>query len=323
MNATILDGHVLNPGDLSWEGFRKYGDVAIYDRTAEEDVIPRALGSEVIITNKVTFSRERMEKLPGLRYIGITATGYNIVDVKAAHELGITVTNVPEYSTEGVAESVFAHILRFTHRVSEHSAIVKNGGWKESGDFSFTAYPLIEIYGKRMGIIGMGIIGMGHIGMRTGEIAKAFGMDVAYASRSPKPKAIEMGFRPLPLEELLSTSDFISLHLPLTDETRNIMSREHIALMKTTAFLINTARGALVDEKALAEAIEEGRIAGAGVDVLNEEPPRHGSPLLAVDECCITPHIAWAAKETRSRLMQKAEENLAAFLSGNPINVVS
>ncbi len=318
MKATILDGHVLNPGDLSWEGFRKYGDVAIYDRTAEEDVIPRALGSEVIITNKVTFSRERMEKLPGLRYIGITATGYNIVDVKAAHELGITVTNVPEYSTEGVAESVFAHILRFTHRVSEHSAIVKEGGWKESGDFSFTAYPLIEIYGKRMGIIGMG-----HIGMRTGEIAKAFGMDVVYASRSPKPKAIEMGFRPLPLEELLSTSDFISLHLPLTDETRNIMSREHIALMKTTAFLINTARGALVDEKALAEAIEEGRIAGAGVDVLNEEPPRHGSPLLAVDECCITPHIAWAAKETRARLMQKAEENLAAFLSGNPINVVS
>ena len=197
MKATILDGHVLNPGDLSWEGFRKYGDVAIYDRTAEEDVIPRALGSEVIITNKVTFSRERMEKLLGLRYIGITATGYNIVDVKAAHELGITVTNVPDYSTEGVAESVFAHILRFTHRVSEHSAIVKEGGWKESGDFSFTAYPLIEIYGKRMGIIGMG-----HIGMRTGEIAKAFGMDVVYASRSPKPKAIEMGFRPLPLEEL-------------------------------------------------------------------------------------------------------------------------
>ena len=318
MKITILDGQVLNPGDLSWDGFRALGETDVYPTTANKDILDRCRDAEIVITNKVPFDRSRMEALPKLRYIGITATGYNIIDTKAASELGITVTNVPEYSTEGVAESVFAHILAFTHRVVEHSEMVRQGAWKDSGLFSFSAYPLIEIYGKRIGIIGMG-----HIGMRVAEIASAFGMEVVYYSRSRKKDAEERGFSPLPLDQLLSTSDFITLHIPQTAETVRMISKERIALMKPSAILINTARGGLIDEEALAEALNEKRIAGAGVDVLAEEPPVNGSPLIDCPGCMITPHIAWAAKETRERLMAKAEENLASFLKCHPINVVS
>ena len=318
MDIRILDGQVLNPSDLSWAGFSLLGKVTVYPTTAKEEILERCRDAEIVITNKVPFDRATMEALPKLRYIGITATGYNIIDVKAATELGITVTNVPEYSTEGVAESVFAHILAFTHRVVEHADMVRNGAWKDSGLFSFSAYPLMEIYGKRIGVIGMG-----HIGMRVAQIASAFGMEVVYYSRSEKKAAEEKGFTPLSLEELISTSDYITLHVPQTEETARMINKERIALMKPSAILINTARGGLIDEEALAEALNEKRIAGAGVDVLAEEPPIHGSPLISCPDCMITPHIAWAAKETRERLMAKAEENLASFLKGNPINVVS
>ena len=317
MNITVLDGYVLNPGDLTWEGFESLGNLTVYDRTAPEDVIPRCIDSEIIITNKVPFTRETMEALPKLKYIGITATGYNIIDIEAAAEMGITVTNVPEYSTEGVAESVFAHILAFTHRVEEHSERVRNGEWSASGSFSFACYPLMELYGKRLGIIGMG-----YIGMRTAEIGAAFGMEVVYFTRTQKPEAEEKGFIPLPLEEVLSTSDFISLHVPETKETRGMISRERLSMMKRSAILINTARGGLIDEDALCEALRSGTIAGAGLDVMREEPPKATSALIAQKECIITPHIAWAAKETRTRLMNNTLDNLVSFLIGTPKNTV-
>ena len=317
MNVTVLDGYMLNPGDLSWDGFESVGKLTVYDDTSPEDIVSRCLDSDAVITNKVPFSRETMEKLPRLKYIGITATGYNIIDIKAADEMGIIVTNVPEYSTEGVAESVFAHILAFTARVTEHAALVRSGAWQDAGHFSFTAYPLSELYGKRIGIVGMG-----HIGMRTAEISAAFGMEVVYSSRSHKPEAEARGFMPVTLDELFSTSDFISLHVPQTDETKGMINRERIRMMKSSAILINTARGGLIDEEALAEALRERRIAGAGLDVLAEEPPVHGSPLLSIPECIITPHIAWAAKETRTRLMNMTLENLVSFMIGTPKNIV-
>ena len=317
MNITVLDGYMLNPGDLSWDGFESVGKLTVYDDTSPKDIVSRCLDSDAVITNKVPFSRETMEKLPRLKYIGITATGYNIIDIKAADEMGIIVTNVPEYSTEGVAESVFAHILAFTARVTEHAALVRSGAWQDAGHFSFTAYPLSELYGKRIGIVGMG-----HIGMRTAEISAAFGMEVVYSSRSHKPEAEARGFKPVTLDELFSTSDFISLHVPQTDETKGMINRERIRMMKSSAILINTARGGLIDEEALAEALRERRIAGAGLDVLAEEPPVHGSPLLSIPECIITPHIAWAAKETRTRLMNMTLENLVSFMIGTPKNIV-
>ena len=317
MNITVLDGYMLNPGDLSWDGFESVGKLTIYDDTSPEDIVSRCLDSDAVITNKVPFSRETMEKLPRLKYIGITATGYNIIDIKAADEMGIIVTNVPEYSTEGVAESVFAHILAFTARVTEHAALVRSGAWQDAGHFSFTAYPLSELYGKRIGIVGMG-----HIGMRTAEISAAFGMEVVYSSRSPKPEAERKGFRPLPAEELLRTSDFITLHVPLTPDTEKMISRDTLRMMKRSAILINTARGALIDEEALAEALTDGTIAGAGLDVLAQEPPSDGSPLLSAPGCIITPHIAWAAKETRIRLINSVLDNLVSFVIGTPKNII-
>ena len=317
MRITVLDGTALNPGDLSWEGFSSIGILDVYGRTEEDEIIPRCLDTDAVITNKVPMTRETMEKLPKLKYIGITATGYNIVDTAAASEMGIIVTNVPEYSTEGVAESVFAHILEFTHRVMQHSERVKSGEWGASGMFAYPCYPLQELYGKTIGIVGMG-----HIGMRTAEIAAAFGMAVLYTSRSPKPDAEEKGFRKVTLEELLSASDFVSLNVPLTPETERMMDREKLGMMKSSAILINTARGALIDEEALYEALRDGKIAGAGLDVLTEEPPVHGSPLFSLPECIVTPHTAWAAKETRQRLMNSALENLVCFMIGTPKNIV-
>ena len=317
MNITILDGYYMNPGDLSWEGFESVGNVTVYETTKAEDVIPRCLDAEAVLTNKVPFTRETMERLPKLRYIGVTATGYNIIDTKAASEMGITVTNVPEYSTEGVAESVFAHILEFTQRTADLAEDVRKGKWAESGHFSYFPYPLEELHGKTMGIVGMG-----HIGMRTAEIASAFGMAVIYNSRSPKPEAEEKGFKAVDLKTLFSSSDFISLHVPLTPETENMINGESLSLMKPTAILINTARGGLIDEEALATAIREKRLKGAGLDVLREEPPVHGSSLIGLRECIITSHTAWSAKETRQRLMNNALENLVSFMIGTPKNIV-
>lgn len=317
MNITVLDGYYMNPGDLSWEDFGSVGFLTVYDSTAEKDIVPRCIDSEIVLTNKVPFTRETMEQLPKLKYIGVTATGYNIIDTKAASEMGIIVTNVPEYSTEGVAESVFAHILEFTHRTMALAMAVRKGEWGESGRFSYFPYPLEELHGKTMGIVGMG-----HIGMRTAEIASAFGMGVIFNSRSPKPEAEEKGFKPVDLNTLFSEADYISLHVPLTDETKDIINKESLSLMKPTAILINTARGGLIDEEALAEALKDGKIAGAGLDVLKDEPPVNGSPLIHAKNCIITPHTAWAAKETRQRLMNNTLENLVSFLIGTPKNIV-
>ena len=318
MKITVLDGAMLNPGDLSWDALKAYGELTVYDTTDPSETIARCKDSEIVLTNKVVFTKETMKALPALKYIGVTATGYNIIDVKAAEELGITVTNVPEYSTEGVAESVFAHILAFTHRVTEHAELVRKGEWQKSGRFSFSAYPLAELCGKRLGIVGMG-----HIGMRTAEIAAAFGMEVVYSSRSRKEEAEKKGFKPLPLNEVFSTSDFISLHVPQTEETKGMINSHTLSLMKSSAILINTARGGLIDEEALADALRNGKIAGAGLDVLTEEPPLSGSPLLEMKECIITPHIAWAAKETRERLMNIVIGNVGAYVSGRPQNVIA
>ena len=317
MNITVLDGSYMNPGDLSWDGFESVGTLSVYDSTAEDEIIQRCSDSDAVLTNKVPFSRETMEKLPKLKYIGVTATGYNIIDTEAAAEMGIIVTNVPEYSTEGVAESVFAHILEFTHRTAMLDREVKNGKWGESGRFSYFPYPLEELHGKVMGILGMG-----HIGMRVAEIAAAFGMGVIYSTRSPKPEAEEKGFRAVDRTTLFSSADIISLHVPLTADTKGIINKESLSLMKETTLLINTARGGLVDENALAEALKGKRIAGAGLDVLSEEPPVNGSPLIGLENCLITPHTAWAAKETRQRLMNNALENLVSFMIGTPKNIV-
>lgn len=317
MNITVLDGYMMNPGDLSWEGFESVGNLTVYPTTKNDEIIERSIDSEIILTNKVPFTRETMEKLPKLKYIGITATGYNIVDTKAAAEMGIIVTNVSEYSTAAVAESVFALILEFTRRTMEQSERVKAGEWGASGLFAYCCYPLSELYGKTIGIIGMG-----NIGNRVGEIASAFGMEVIYTTRSPKPEAEKKGFHRVQLAELLSRSDFISLHVPLTDETKLMINRESLGMMKKSAILINTARGGLVDEEALSDALRNGRIRGAGLDVLQEEPPSNGSPLINTDNCIITPHTAWSAEETRRRLMNCTLDNLVSFIIGTPKNVI-
>lgn len=317
MNIVILDGHVLNPGDLSWDGFASLGDLSVYGSTSTEDVIERSKTADALIINKVKLGEKEFDALPKLKYIGITATGYNIVDIESAHWHGITVTNVPEYSTDGVAETVFSYILAFSRRVKEHSDLVKTGEWESCGHFSFWKYPLTELRGKRIGIIGMG-----SIGMRVAEIASAFGMDVVYTSRSDKPLADEKGYHSVELDKLLATSDYISIHTPLTDETKNLIDERELRMMKENAVLINTARGGIVNEEALYKALSEKWIEGAALDVISEEPPKKHLPLFDLDNIIITPHIAWTAKETRTRLINAALENLVSFTLGIRKNVI-
>ena len=317
MNIVVLDGHVLNPGDLSWDGFASVGNLSVYENTAPEDVVERSKDADALIINKIRLGEEEFNALPKLKYVGITATGYNIIDIDAAHQYGITVTNVPEYSTDGVAETVFAYILAFSRRVNEHSDLVKQGEWEKSGSFSFWYYPLSELWGKRIGIIGMG-----HIGMRVAEIASAFGMDVVYTSRSVKKEAEMKGYKRYDLEKLLSTSDYVTIHTPLTPETRNMLCLKELSLMKENAILINTARGGIVNETDLYTVLKEKRIQGAAIDVISEEPPKHHHPLFELDNLIVTPHIAWTAKETRTRLMNAALENLVSYTIGIRKNVI-
>ena len=317
MNIVVLDGHVLNPGDLSWDGFASVGNLSVYENTAPEDVVERSKDADALIINKIRLGEEEFNALPKLKYVGITATGYNIIDIDSAHRHGITVTNVPEYSTDGVAETVFAYILAFSRRVKEHSDLVKQGEWEKSGSFSFWYYPLSELWGKRIGIIGMG-----HIGMRVAEIASAFGMDVVYTSRSVKKEAEMKGYKRYDLEKLLSTSDYVTIHTPLTPETRNMLCLKELSLMKENAILINTARGGIVNETDLYTVLKEKRIQGAAIDVISEEPPRHYHPLFELDNLIVTPHIAWTAKETRTRLMNAALENLVSYTIGIRKNVI-
>lgn len=317
MKITVLDGYGLNPGDLSWKGFEALGECTVYDRTAPESVIERAQGAEVLITNKTVLTADIMKALPDLKYIGILATGYNVVDVKAAKESGIVVTNIPAYSTDSVAQMVFAHLLAITQQAEHYAEENKKGRWSNCPDFCYWDTPLIELAGKKMGIVGFG-----HIGQATARIASAFGMKVL-ACTSKSPEQLPAGISKVSLDELFSQSDVISLHCPLTDSTRHLVDATRLKQMKPSAILINTGRGPLVDEQALAEALNNGTIYAAGVDVLACEPPSAANPLLSAKNCRVTPHIAWATKEARIRLMDMAVENLRSFLSGHPIHNVA
>jgi glycerate dehydrogenase len=318
MKIVVLDGFTLNPGDLSWEDMASLGTFECFDRTSRDELIERAKDAEILITNKTPINRTTLSQLPKLRYIGVLATGYNIVDVAAAKKLGVIVTNVPTYGTKSVAQFVFAHLLEICHHVSEHSQSVKAGKWNRTEDFCYWDRPLIELDGKVMGIIGTG-----RIGLETARIASAFGMKViAYAPR-PKREQMDGLFEYVSLETLLMTSDVISLHCPLTDETRGLLNDAAFEKMKTGVIIINTSRGPLIDEDALTRALKSGKVYAAGLDVMTYEPPKGPSQLFEIENCQITPHIAWAPIEARQRLLNTATQNVKAFIEGDPINVVS
>lgn len=316
MKTVILDGYTANPGDLSWDGLREFGELQVYDRTAPGQLLSRAEGAEVLLTNKVIIDGETMAALPCLRYIGVLATGYNVVDIGEAHRRGIAVTNIPAYSTMSVAQIVMAHLLNITDHVALHAEAVADGEWQASPDFSFTKSPLIELDG-----LTMGIVGLGNIGSQVARMAQAFGMKVTAVSSKTEEALASMGIRKAKdYEELFRQADVVSLHCPLTDETRHLVSRERLALMKPSAILINTGRGPLLDEQAVADALAKGRLYAAGVDVLEEEPPRGGSPLIGAPRCYITPHIAWASAAARRRLIDIATANVAAYVRGEALN---
>ena len=323
MKVVILDGFTANPGDLSWDGLKAFGELKVYERTAPEELLERAEGAEVLLTNKVVIDAEAMAALPCLRYIGVLATGYNVVDIAEAHRRGIAVTNIPAYSTMSVAQMVFAHLLNITNRVALHAEAVRQGEWQKSKDFSFTKAPLIELDG-----LTFGIVGLGNIGRQVAKIAQTFGMQVLAVSSKPEEALRQMGIRKATdYEQLFSEADVVSLHCPLTDETHHLVNRERLALMKPTAILINTGRGPLLDEQAVSEALAAGKLYAAGIDVLEEEPPRNGSPLLlpshqgrAGERLFITPHIAWASRAARRRLIDIATANVDAFILGKKLN---
>lgn len=316
MKIVGMDGFALNPGDLSWEEVENMGDFKVYERTPPELTIERAKDADAIFTNKVVFDKKVIDQLPRLKYIGVLATGYNVVDISAAKKAGIVVTNIPAYSTASVAQMVFSHVLNFAQNVAVHAKSVSSGKWAKSKDFSYWETPQVELAGKTIGIIGFG-----QIGQAVAKIALAFGMRVIFNNRSKKGTALEA--LQVDLNTLLSESDFISINCPLTGENAEFINKSTIEMMKPEAFLINTGRGPLINEQDLADALNKGRIAGAGLDVLSVEPATEDNPLPKAKNCYITPHIAWATFEARTRLMNIATENLKAFLEGHPQNVVS
>jgi glycerate dehydrogenase len=318
MNIIILDSHTLNPGDLSWENHKKLGDVVLYDRTPSDKILERSAGTEILITNKTPLTEEIINQLPDLKYIGVLATGYNVVDIAAAKKRNIIVTNVPAYSTMSVAQLVFALLLELCHHVQRHSDSVIEGKWAQSPDFSYSDFPLIELSGKTMGIIGFGTIGK-----KVAEIATVFGMNIIATSRSQTDQSARKNFRWVEISDVFEQADVVSIHCPLTPETKGLINGENLKKMKSSAFLINTSRGPVVVEQDLADALNNGIIAGAGIDVLSSEPPSQDNPLFKAKNCLITPHIAWATKEARVRLMDVAVSNVAAFINGKPVNVVS
>ena len=317
MKITVLDGYCLNPGDLSWDGLRRFGELEVFDRTMVDEVAARASGADAVFTNKTPLPDYVLRRLPQLRFIGVLATGYNVVDVAAAKELGIAVANIPTYGTASVAQFVFALLLELCHNVKLHSDAVRGGEWSRSPDWSFWKTPLTELAGKTMGIVGFG-----RIGRAVGQIADAMGMRILAHDTVQQNAPSYSGFRWAGLDELLAESDVVSLHSPLFPETQGMINRRSLETMKPTALLINTSRGPLVVDADLAEALHAGRIAGAGLDVLSIEPPEPANPLFSAPNCLVTPHIAWATKEARARLMDLAVENLTAFLSGKPRNLV-
>ncbi len=314
MKITVLDGNALNPGDLSWDSLKEFGQVKVFPRTSPDEVVERIADSEIILLNKININEEILSKCPSLKYIGVQATGYNVIDIDACKRHGITVTNVPSYSTAGVSQMVFAYILAFACRVDMHSKSVFDGEWCKSPDFCYWKAPLTELEGKTLGVFGFG-----HIGQKVSQIAKAFGMKVLVTTRTSNPQ-IE---NPVDFDTLLKKSDFLTLHAPLTDKTREIINKESLKKMKKSAFLINTARGALVNEEDVSSALLSGQIAGYACDVLSEEPMEKDNPLLKAKNCIITPHIAWAARESRQRLLNIVIENIRAFFNGKAQNLVT
>lgn len=313
----VLDGYSVNPGDLSWDYLTSLGNCTLYDRTDKSEIIERTKDAEIILTNKVPLKADTLKLLPSLRYIGVLATGYNIIDIEAAKEQNIVVTNIPAYSTQSVVQMVFAHLLNITNQVELHSSKVREGKWSVCKDFCFWDTPITELAGKTFGIIGLG-----HIGMSVAKLADAFGMRVI-ANTSKKQKDLPPYIKAVSREELLKTSDIVSLHTPLTPETRNMIDKNALSLMKPTSILINTGRGPLVNEQDLADALNGKRLYAAGLDVLSAEPPRNDNPLLSARNCYITPHIAWATFEARKRLMDIACANVKSYLEGNIQNKVS
>ena len=316
MKIVILDGICVNPGDLSWEDMSKLGELTIYERTAPQQLVERCVGAEAVITNKVMITDEVMAALPQLKYVGILATGYNVVDIDAAHRRGITVTNIPAYSTDSVAQMTFAHILNITNRVEHYAMEVREGKWSAHPDFCYWNTPLPELAGKTLGIVGLG-----NTGMRVACIAHAFGMDV-FAMTSKNAADLPEGIQKTTLQGLLATSDILSLHCPLNDETFHLINAQTIAMMKRGAILINTGRGPLVDEEAVAKALDEGQLMAYGADVMAQEPPQKNHPLFSHPHAFLTPHIAWATREARERLMVIAANNLKAFAEGEKLNVL-
>lgn len=317
MRIVVLDGHTLNPGDLSWGSLATLGELTVHERTPPAEIVARAAGAGILLTNKTPLTGETLGRLPELRYIGVLATGYNVVDTQAAAARGIPVTNVPEYGTASVVQLVFAHLLNLCNHAAEHGASVRTGAWSRSPDFCFWEHPLEELSG-----LTMGIVGAGRIGSAVARVAEAFGMRVLVCGRPGGRQEVD-GVSRTDLQTLFRESDVVSLHCPLTEETRGLVNRDLLGHMKPGAFLINTSRGPLVVEADLAAALNEGVIAGAGLDVLSTEPPAPDNPLLSARNCCITPHIAWATLAARRRLMQTACENVRAFLAGQRIHVVN
>lgn len=318
MKITVLDGYGLNPGDLSWKGLEELGELTVYPDTAPGEVVERARDAEIVIINRVVLDADTIARLPELRYIGILATGFNMVDLEAASKAGIVVCNAPAYSTISVAQMVFALLMTVTNRVEHYTAENRRGRWSDNPDFCYWDSPLMELAGKKIGIVGFG-----NIGQAVARIAAAMEMQPVIFTSRPQQDLPEMMVKAESLDQLFSDCDVVSLHCPLNDETRGMVDRRRLSLMKRTAILINTGRGALMDEEAVAEALNEERIYAAAMDVLCKEPPENDNPLLHARNCFITPHVAWASLEARQRLMTLTVENLRAFLHGAPVNVVN
>lgn len=317
MKITVLDGYTLNPGDLDWKNMEALGELTVYDRTPSHLTVERAQDSEIVITNKTVIDADIMKQLPRLKYIGVLATGYNVVDTVAATHRGITVTNIPAYSTMSVAQMAISLLLAIVQRVEHYAEENRNGKWSRCEDFCYTDFPLTELAGKQFGVIGFG-----NTGSATAHVAAALGMKIAVVTSKPQDSLPE-GYIKMDLDELLSSSDVVSLHCPLAPDTYHLMNASRLSKMKPSAILINTGRGPLLDEKAVADALESGQIHAAGMDVLGNEPPAPDNPLLTAPRCFITPHIAWATFEARQRLMDIAVRNIEAFLQGTPTNTVN
>lgn len=318
MKIVVLDGYTLNPGDLTWDGLKKFGEVVIYDRTPADNVVERAAGAEIIFTNKTPLGEDVLNQLPSLKFIGVLATGYNIVNTEVAKAKGVIVANVPGYGTTSVVQMTFALLLELCLHVQRHSDTVMEGKWSRSADWCYWDFPLVELSGKTIGIIGFG-----RIGQQVGDVATAFGMNIIGTSRTQSDQSNRKNFTWASVPELLQKSDVVSIHCPLFPDTKGLINKESLKLMKSSSFLLNTSRGPIIVDEDLADALNNDVIAGAGIDVLSVEPPPKDNPLFKAKNCIITPHIAWATKEARSRLMDITVKNLTTFLEGNPVNIVN